>query len=85
MSKYKELEEFIYNYPTENEQGFLDSELEIVLEKYPDINKEKVDNALMGNTGQISNKGKFINYHHDVLKAVIAGIENRELKVWEWD
>ena len=66
------------------EEGFTNMELEIILNKYENINREKFSNALMGNTCMMIDN-KMINYPWDVEMALICGIENRDLKVSEWD
>ena len=48
------------------------------------VNGEKYDEAMWGNTCGMWD-GKFVIYHCDVLKAIQCGIENRDLKLEEWD
>jgi len=86
LSKYNEIRDHVYNYPTKNKEGFLPVEEEEVLKSYPEINIEKYDSAMHGNTCMIeSESGQIIMYHCDVLQAIICGLENRELRVEEWD
>lgn len=86
--QYQELHDYIYNYPTLRENGFLPDELRNVLRKYSNLyerfNVKKYDEAMMGNTCGIY-EGKFVIYHCDVLHAIHAGIENRDLTLEEWD
>lgn len=76
--------EAVYRYPTKHKEGFIQSELEELLKQYPDINMDKYNDALMGITCMAVD-GQAVIYHCDVAKAIICGIENRGLKVWEWD
>lgn len=76
--------EAVYRYSTKYKEGFIQSELEELLKQYPDINMDKYNDALMGITCMAID-GQAVIYHCDVAKAIICGIENRGLKVWEWD
>ena len=63
-------------------------EIEELLKDYPDISRKHFDDAMTGNTCQAKledDKWVIVNYHCDVLKALIAGIEARNLSMWEWD
>ena len=81
----KNLENLIYNYKTKNPQGFLKTEINEILKKFPNINKNKFDDALMGITCMVDNENNLIIYHCDLYHALLCGIENRDLKVGEWD
>ena len=76
----KDISEFKTKYP----QGFIKSEIEELLKKYPDIDMESYHNATMGNTCMIINE-EVIEYHHDIERAIICGIEKRPLRSYEWD
>lgn len=82
---YKELEDKIYNYPTKYPEGFVKTEIDTLLKDYPNINMDKFDDAMMGNTCMMSENDGLIIYHCDILKALLCGIENRNLRVDEWD
>ena len=84
MNTGKELEEFINNYPTKYKEGFLSEEQKAVLEKFPNINMDKYNDAMMGNTC-IMKEDKIVTYHCDIITALRCGIENRKIKYWEWD
>lgn len=83
--EYKELKDLVYNYPTKHKQGFIASEQKEILSKFPDINMEKYNDAMMGNTCMLDENDGAIIYHCDILKALICGIEQRSLNVFEWD
>jgi hypothetical protein len=80
----KEIKTFIENYPSKYEYGFLETEIEEILGHYPEINMDKFENALMGNTCMMI-EGKIIQYHCDIVKAIVCGMENRDLTEEEWD
>lgn len=80
----KEIRELVYNWPTKYKQGFTPSEKEEVLKHFPDINMEKFQNALFGNTCMIMG-GEMITYHCDLELALICGTENRDPRYHEWD
>lgn len=85
---YKDLEDFIYNYPTKNEVGFILEEqkdvIKILKEKNISFNEDKYWNAQIGITCQMSESGLVI-YHCDVYKSALCGLENRDLNIEEWD
>lgn len=74
----------VYSWPCKNAGGYTQEEMDELLKKFPDINMEKFDKALMGNTCMLV-EGETIRYHCDILKALRCGIENRDLHLWEWD
>ena len=78
------LKDKVYNFPTKYEQGFIQSEIEKILEDSPEINMDKFNDALRGNTFMVID-GNIITYHCDILHALRCGLENRDLKWWEWD
>jgi hypothetical protein len=63
------------NYPTENYQGFIQSEIEKLLSFYPDVNMEKFNDSLMGNTCMLTKEGNIIAYHYDIAKALGEGLK----------
>ena len=80
----KEIQDKVYTYKTKHKEGFLQTEIDTLLIDYPDINMDKFNDALMGNTCMVKD-GKIVQYHCDIYKAIICGIENRGLTVNEWD
>jgi len=80
----KEIEEKVYNFKTKNKEGFIHNEIEDLLKDYPNINMDKFNEALFGNTCMIID-GEMVQYHCDIYKALICGIKNRSLYSSEWD
>lgn len=81
----KEIEELLDNYPAKQKlYGFTDSEIKDIASKIPDINMQKVYRALFGNTCMVIGED-VVNYYHDVKLALVCGVQNRDLKVGEWD
>jgi len=80
----KEIEELVDNYPAKYEHGLTDAEIQDITSKIPNINMEKVHDALYGNTCMIIDN-TLINYHHDVRLAITCGIQNRDINIEEWD
>ena len=74
----------VYEFKTKNKEGFVQSEIDVLLKEYPNINMDKFDSALMGITCmQINNE--LVIYHCDIESALRCGIENRNLRSWEFD
>ena len=78
------IREKIYNFKTKNKEGFVQSEIDMLLKDYPDINMNKFNSALRGITCMMVDNETVI-YHCDIEKALRCGIENRNLRTWEWD
>lgn len=78
------IHEKVYKYPTKHKEGFVKSEVDILLKDYPDIDMEKFSYALMGITC-LMKEGEIVLYHSDIEKALICGIEKRNLNIIEWD
>lgn len=80
----KELENVVYNFPTKTKYGFIKSEIDDLIKDYPNINMDRFNDAMMGNTCMVIDN-EIIIYHCDVLKALRCGIENRCLTWEEFD
>lgn len=80
----KEVYDKVYNFPTKHKEGFIQSEIDQLLENYPNINKDNFDNALCGITCMMKDE-QIVIYHCDIEKAILCGIENRNLSHAEWD
>jgi hypothetical protein len=78
------IREKVYSYPTKHKEGFVQSEVEALLKEYPDIDMEKFNSALRGNTCMVKDN-EIVNYHCDIEKALLCGIEKRNLCSYEWD
>ena len=78
------IREKVYNFKTKNKEGFVQSEIDMLLKDYPDINRDKFNSALRGITCMMVDNETVI-YHCDIEKALRCGIENRNLRTWEWD
>jgi len=79
----KNVENFIYEYPTKNKEGFVGSEIKFILDKYK-IDEDKFFEALGVNTCMMIG-GEFVTYHCDILKGLRCVIEKREQTFEEWD
>ena len=82
--KRKEIDNLVTNYKTKYKIGFLQEEVEELLNKYPNINMDKYNDAMLGNTCPII-EGKIGYYPIDVYHALLCGLENRDLTIEEWD
>ena len=78
------IHEKVYTFPTKHKEGFVQSEVDQLLRDYPDIDIEKFNSALMGNTCMVK-EGEIVQYHWDIEKALLCGIEKRNLNNYEWD
>ena len=79
-----DLESLVYNFKTKNKKGFTYADQKKLLKKFPKINMQKYNSAMMGQTCIMINK-ELVTYHHDVLKALRCGLENRNLTEIEFD
>lgn len=78
------IKEKVYSFKTKYKEGFTNKEIEELLKDFPDINKDKFNNALRGITCMVMNK-EIITYHCDIELAIRCGTENRNPKSYEWD
>ena len=74
----------VYNFKTKHKQGFTNNEMKTLLEDYPDINMDKFNDAMTGNTCMVIDD-EVVTYHCDVLTALRCGVENRDMKWHEMD
>ena len=81
---YKELEKLVYDYPTKYKEGFTGEEIEDIVSRFPGLNRDKFNDALMCITCMVIDNLTVV-YHFDILTALRCGIENREMTVGEWD
>jgi hypothetical protein len=79
------LKDKVYGYPTKNEAGFIQREINELLKEYPYVAMDKFNDALVGITGMVDKNGNFITYHCDILTALRCGLEDRYIKITEWD
>ena len=82
-SEYEKLQKKIFNYKTKYVEGFIQSEIEHLLEEL-NINERRFKKALGVNTCMMRD-GDIIVYHTDILKGVVCALENREQNSLEWD
>ena len=80
------LEKLVYGFRTKHKEGFTDRELKRLLSTIgkDNINMEKYNSALTGITCMVIDE-EMVIYHCDVLTALRCGMENRDIKSYEWD
>lgn len=79
------LHDLIYKFPTKHEHGFIDTEIEELLSLFENLNMDKWNSAMMGNTCMMDEQDGIITYHCDVLTGLKCALENREQYSHEWD
>ena len=82
------LYDFIHDYKTYHTHGFIQEEIEEIIKMFPKFNRDKFDDAMMGNTCMMTSykgENRLVNYHCDILSGLRCGIENRDLYIDEWD
>lgn len=79
------ISEFVNSYPNKDWRGFSKEEIEDVIKRYPSLNLDKFNNALVGITCVSDKQGNTIIYHTDIITALRCGLENREIYSFEWD
>lgn len=81
---YEELKQIVYNYQTKYKEGFIYEEIISFTNSFNNINMDKFWKAMECNTCLIKD-GNVVSYHTDVFHALLCGLEDRELKLEEWD
>ncbi len=84
MGYMENIREKVYDFKTKSREGFTKSEIDTLLKDYPNINRDKFNSALGGITCTMVNN-EIVIYHCDIEKALLCGVENRDLYIWEWD
>ena len=80
----QEISNHLDNFKRESALGFSQTEIKVILQKYPKIDMKSYDNAMMCNTvGKENNQFRY--YPIDVYQAIVAGLESRSLTIDEWD
>ncbi len=79
------LEEIVYKYPTKHKHGFIQTELNEVMDLFENLNMDKWNSAMMGNTCIMDKDDGIITYHCDVLTGLKCALENRDQTLEEWD
>lgn len=77
------LNDFINNYPTKYQSGFLAFEIKEILERFQ-IDEDTFYKALGVNTCMVID-GQAVTYHCDIELALRCVIENRNKTLNEWD
>jgi len=80
----KNIRETVENFKTKSEYGFTSKETEELLKSFPNINMEKFNSALMGNTCMVVDE-EIITYPCDIITAIRCGVENRDMSISEFD
>lgn len=84
----KNLNFFVYDYPAKYYVGFTSEEVDYLVNEVnkqtPNFSLEKYNDAMMGHTCP-SIDGNILYYRGDVYRAILCGIENRNLRLSEWD
>lgn len=74
----------VYNFKTKHKGGFLRSEVEQLLQNYPNIEMDKFADALTGVTCEVVGEESLF-YPNDIEKALRCAIEKRGLHTFEMD
>jgi len=64
----------VYSFKKKNFTGFTKDEIETLLEEFPDVNKDKFNDAMIGNACPIID-GEIIYYTYDVAAAIEKSLE----------
>lgn len=78
----KELHGLIYNYVSKYEDGFIESEIQDILSRYPEIDTDIFDNCLFGDTCAIID-GELVRYRTDISHAMVVALENKGRRYYE--
>jgi len=77
------VEDIVYNWPTQHEMGFTGLEITTLLGSYL-VDAEKFYDKLGINTVGVVN-GQSVTYHCDILKGLRCVLEDRDQTLEEWD
>jgi len=80
-----EITDIVLKFKTKYKVGFIQTETTELLKNFPSIDMKYFNEALNHITAICSKDDGIIIYKHDILKAVICGMESRELTDIEFD
>jgi hypothetical protein len=80
----EEIHEIVYNKKTRFKKGFISSEIDSLLKKFPTVSKRQF-NIAMGTNTVLVIKGDVVYYHCDVELALVRCVEKINLKPHEFD
>lgn len=87
MNIKTEVNQYVNNFKTKYDMGFISAESEIVLEHFKSKYKFDMDKyyeAMYGNTCMVIDE-QIVTYHCDIALGIMCGIEERKLTAPEWD
>ena len=76
---------YIDEFKTKSKWGFNKKEIDILIDRFPEINNKHFHDALMGNTCMMDQEEGLIMYPCDIQTAASCGFEKRDLRLGEWD
>jgi hypothetical protein len=77
------IDDIVYDYPTEFEEGFTAEDIKSIGEKYG-IESTDIFESI-GVCTMLMKEGKGVTFHSDVALALRCIVEGRDKHPWEWD
>ena len=74
----------VYGFKTKYQEGFTADEIKELLKFYPHIDMDKYYKAVQGDTCAVIDN-QIIQYHCAIEEAIRCGLENRDIKPYEFD
>lgn len=71
--KKKHIRDRVYSFKTKYKEGFTNSEIDTLLEEYPEVNRDRFNDSLIGNA-YMEKGGEMVIYHIDVVIALRYGM-----------
>jgi len=84
VSTYEMVQNYLDNFVKKYDAGFTKDDINVIINYFDIMNMSKFQSTLEGITGIVI-EGEFVTYYTDVHKAILCGLENRDLTLTEWD
>lgn len=78
------IHQMVHAFNTKHKEGFTNSEIQVLVSRFPHVNMGKFNNALSGVSCPMVD-GDIVFYKHDVEAALRCGVENRDMRQSEFD
>jgi GTP1/Obg family GTP-binding protein len=79
------IKDTVYNFKTKNKEGFIQDEIDEILELFPNINLQEFYDSMIGVTCDSDEYNNLIIYHCDIEYALHNALKKNKINPINWD